>query len=114
MGPLLLICIGKRIHSFHRKPSPLLSSVFDVMGANSCWVEAASPLPETRLEAETGARRSSHPDGGDSGQNVVLNILEVFVNRCRRLLANSPLALSREGREKGKDGVEQESVQGSV
>lgn len=69
-GSLLMICIGmlkwKRKHR-----NPLFSSevfdfsVFDVVGANSCSVETVSPLPETRLEAETGALRSSHPDGGD-------------------------------------------------
>lgn len=85
-----MICIGrlkwKRKHRNQLFSSEEFNFSSDVMWAYSCLLETVSQLPETRLDAETGARCSSHLD--NEGQDVVLNILEVFVNRWRRVLAN--------------------------
>lgn len=76
-------------------------SAFDVRGANSCWVEKVSWLPETKLEAETGApvHHILMEKTLLRGQDVMLNMLEVFVNRWRHMPANvTSFGLEKGGR----------------
>lgn len=62
-------------------------------------------MPETKLEAETGAPVQHILMEETRGQDVVLNTLGVFVNRWRHMLAKvTSLSPEKKGRGRGSGG----------